>query len=228
MEQEHKSYKKWRVSSPEFLQNQSPEVRLLNTKNEEELLSCINILNSENNKPHLAGAPKNPEELKAKAETLGKHVLVVTSDKGEIAGMGILNDAGVQENDNMISTVAVREDLQRLYPRATGDQSVGYGRRLMEGLVKFGFSTAAADGRERVSIHTAIVMFVDGWERMYGLDRHLGFEPKVVWGDNYILPDGKTRDTIRLELKKNTMEHKVRQGAYSTITSDDLAFMNPY
>jgi len=204
-----------KIETPENLQRKIKEIRLLDISNVEEITAYLSILNSENNRIHLAGFPKTIEEVREKSADPSDHILIGINGVNEVIATATVDDASPKEADNFINRLAVREDLQRTTPRPEGDKSKGVGRQMLEGVLEWGFTTSQADGRERRAMHLAIAMFIPKWEAMYNLATHTGFISGAIWPNNFIKEDGSTVDMVRLYILREWWERNVIEGTYA-------------
>src|SRR3989344_8529288 len=114
-----------KIETPENLQRIIKEIRLLDISNDEEITAYLSILNSENNRIHLAGFPKTIEEVREKSADRSDHILIGITVVNEVIATATVDDASPKEADNFINSLAVREDLQRTTPRPEGDNRKG-------------------------------------------------------------------------------------------------------
>lgn len=185
-------------------------VRELDFHSSYEISRYFILLTDPRNREHFAGVPENENELALQLGRPEMHGLVGVNALDENVGFAIIRDASPDEHDSWIRMFVVENRLQRRRLKGEGELP-GVGMQFLDKVVKWGFSTKTHDGRDRESIHAAVVMDVPGWDRSRGLFRGYGFRSVYVLDDEvdvFLRKAGATvkRDIIRLALSRRDWE----------------------
>ncbi|OIP57648.1 MAG: hypothetical protein COX79_01565 [Candidatus Levybacteria bacterium CG_4_10_14_0_2_um_filter_36_16] len=134
------------------------------------------VLNTESNKHHFTGIPENVEEFKTYLKIDGNHGLAVFNKLGQIAGFAIIGDAERDQNDSWLNKFVIVNSLQN---RKQEDGPKHVGKQALDKVVRWAFTTPMYDGRQRKSLHAAVIMEVPNHERMIHLLENSDFDGKM-------------------------------------------------
>ena len=149
-------------------------IKEMDLRDRKQVQTYINYLLDWRNRRHFADPPETVEALREKAKSSGNHFLVATriekDNEGRevesVVGGALIQGHGKNEEDGFISLVVTDPEKQ----------GKGIGKQMMEGVVDWAYGNKAEDLEFRDKIDLAIIMGVEGWQRMEKLTRSLGFE----------------------------------------------------
>lgn len=133
------------------------------------------LLRRRPNIPHFVGIPKL-DELKGELRKKEVHGLAVMNALNKPIGFSLIRDSEPGQSDSWIEKLVILNSLQNKERfKEEGKKTKGYrhvGHDALEKIVEWGFRTKTHDGRNRESLHAAIIMKVPHWERVDELFTH--------------------------------------------------------
>lgn len=203
------------LSEAEILRRRTTVVSVqeIDLDSPEELQQYHQLLKYPANRQHFVGVPETVEEFTLELRIPETHGLVCIDDLSKIVGYAVVHDAPRGRHDNFIEKFVVVNSLQGRRARREDDPP-GVGMQFLDKVVEWGFGTPTHDGRERTTLHAAIVMNVPNWERPRRLFRGYGFDLQtVITNQADVLLRGMreptTRDVMWLKLERENWERRV-------------------
>ena len=179
----------------------------------------LKLLKRPANRSHFTNIPPNVEAMKEELSRKSNHGLAIYDALEDIVGFAIISDAERDQSDNWLNKMVIVNNLQNKKDRKSGN----VGTQALDKIVEWAFTHQTDDGRDRNSLHAAMVMYVPNFERM---DRALlksgfHFVSRLDSQAMVTLRNGKRdlRPVQRFEINRETWElNKLRRMQANTPT----------
>ncbi len=137
----------------------------------------LRLLRNKGNRHHFTGVPKRPEDLAEALKRPYNHGLAVRNMLDEVVAFAIIEDAQQDQGDSWLNKMVVANNLQgkKKADASDAERPPRIGTQSLIKILDWSFTTPAFDGRQRSSVHAAVIIKVPNYQRMDDLLTSNGF-----------------------------------------------------